>query len=401
MGISVAVLALSGVLLGAVSTDVAAGARLETMIGSAPVLPTEPTQAAFAAELTPLAGIELKDHRFRVMLRYSPRLFLRRPNVLGVDRPVLLHRATADERLRISRTVTFRANLSGSIGEVDYVGLSGVLPPTQLSQLNQSVIRLYDIQQTLALDLRASRRWLVSMSGFAGRGGPMSFETTALPTHTRAGAGPTIRHFLTRVDELRLPASAEYHRVGTTALAAEMGELDWDRHLSARTGTSLGGGVLASQYLDSSRSGTVLPTGSAAIRHALVDRRDLRIDGRLGVVLRGILNLLAVEYRPVAGLEAALALRSPPHWTANLRSSLYTAATSTPLRTGEPETFFSVEAPVIYTIDPNWSLETGLRSFFRAPHLSRGFDVEQLQVWGYVAVMGIFGTDPEPRTTVQ
>lgn len=401
MGLSVAVLALSGVVLGAVSTDIAVGARAETMVGSAPVVPTEPPRASFGAELTPLAGVELEDHRFRVVIRYNPRFFLRRPNILGLDRPVFLNRGSADERLRLSRTVTFRSNLSGSIGEVDYVGLASVLSRTQLSQVNQSVIRLYEVEQRLGVDVRASRRTTLLFNAFVGKGGAPDLSSSIFPTHTRLGGGPTLRYLLTRRDELRLPASVEYHRVNAAELAAETIELDWDHRISRRTRTTLVGGTFASEYLDSRHGSNVLPVASASVEHGLVIRRGTRLDGRIGVGVRPILNLLFSEYRPLAYTEGSLAFSSPPHWTAALRASLYTAATTTPLPTNEPETFFAAEAPIVYTIDPNWSVEVGARSFFLSPHLRNGFDVKQLQLWGYAAVTGVFGTEPEPRQTLR
>lgn len=398
---SVAVLALSGVVLGAVSTDIAAGARAETMVGSAPVVPSEPARASFAAELIPVAGVELEDHRFRVVIRYNPRLFLRRPNVLGLDRPVFLHRASADERLRVSRTVTFRSNLTGSIGEVDYVGLAGVLSRTQLAQINQSVIRLYEIDQRIGLDLRMTRRTTLLLDGFVGKGGAPDISSSLFPTHTRAGAGPTLRYLLTRRDQLRLPTSIEYHRINVAQLASETAELDWEHNISRRTRTTLAGGAVVSEYVDSRQGSTVFPLASASVDHGLVTHRDNRLEGRVSVGVRPVLNLLFAEYRTLAYTDGSVAFRSPPHWTAALRASFYTAATTTPLPSNEPESFFSAEAPITYTVDRNWAVEVGARSFFLSPHLKNGFDVMQLQLWGYAAVTGIFGTEPEPRQTLQ
>lgn len=398
---SVAVLALSGVVLGAVSTDVAAGARAETMVGSAPVVPSEPARASFAAELIPIAGVELEDHRFRIVIRYNPRLFLRRPNVLGLDRPVFLHRASADERLRVSRTVTFRSNLSGSVGEVDYVGLAGVLSRTQLSQVNQSVIRLYEIEDRIGLDVRTSRRTTLLLDGFVGKAGAPNLSSSTFPTHTRVGGGPTLRYLLTRRDQLRLPASMEYHRINTTQLTAETAELGWEHNVSRRTRTTLTGGALASEYVDSQRGTTVYPVASASVDFGLVTHRDHRLDGRASIGLSPFLNLLFAEYRTLAYTDGGVTFRSPPHWTAAVHASFYTAASATPLPSNQPESFFSAEAPITYTIDRNWAVEVGARSYFLSPHLKNGFDVEHLQLWGYAAVTGIFGTEREPRQTLQ
>lgn len=400
MGLFATAIALPGTLLFATTSDVAAGARAEIMAGSAPVIPSEPPRASFATELTPLAVYQLRDRRLRFVLRYQPRLFYRRPNVLGLDRPVLLHRASADERLTVSRSLTFRANLGASYGEVDYTGLSRILSPTQVSQLNLSILRLYDVEQTAALDARTGRRSSLSVAGFVGKGGPVDAVDSPIPTHARAGGGPTVRYRPSRTSDLRIPISVEYHLVNHEPIWAQMGELEWNYRASRRTRTTLAAGALSSEYPDAGRGSRVQLIAHAGITRGLVARRRFLLEARTSAGVRPTLNLLRAEYRPMAALEASLTARIP-RWTAALRATLYTAATSKPLRTGEPETFFSAETPVIYAVNPNWSLEVGTRSLFRSPHWKDGLDVQQLQLWVYGAVTAIFGTERDPRRTVQ
>lgn len=405
MGASAAVFAFASAVLGALSPDAAVGARLEIMAGSAPVLPSEPPEASFAAELAPLAALELEDARFRLVLRYNPRLFVRRPNVLGLDRPIFLHRGSLDEQSRLSRTVTFRNSIQGSAGEVDYVGFAGILPPTQLSQVNLSVIRLYDVQDTVSLDVLTAPRSRAVLAAVVGRSGPLDGGTNgAFPVHTRAAFQPEFQHTLTRRDRLKTLGSFEFHRIEQTKpvdLAVQTAGVDWERTHDRRTTTTIGGGVLVAEPTNSDRDSSFIPVGSASVLEHLVMTRRARLDGRLGVAMTGVLNILRAEYRPLAGVSGALEFRHPPRLTAVLRASLFTAATSTPLTTGEPETFFSAEAPVVYTVSPNLALEAGARSSFRSPHLKEGIRVEQLQIWGYGAVTVLFGTADDPHTTVQ
>ncbi len=401
MGLFAAAIALPGTLLFATTSDVAAGARAEVMAGSAPVIPSEPPRASFATELIPLAVYQLRDRRLRFVLRYQPRLFFRRPNVLGLDRPVLLHRASADERLRVSRSLTFRSNLGASYGEVDYTGLARILSPTQVSQLNLSILRLYDVEQTAALDARTGRRSSVSVAGFAGKGGPVDAVGSPIPTHARAGGGPTVRYLPSRRSELRIPISIEYHLVNHVPIWAQMGELEWNYRASRRTRTTLAAGAVASEYPDAGRGSRVQLIAHAGVTRGLVARRRFLLEARTSAGVRPTLNLLRAEYRPMASLEASLAARLPPRWTAAVRAAFYTAATSRPLETREPETFFSAETPVTYAVNPNWSLEVGTRSLFRSPHWKDGLDVQQLQLWVYGAVTAVFGTERDPRRTVQ
>ena len=382
---------LSVAVLGAVNVDGSVGGRAEMMAGSAPVTPSGPTQAAAAAELSPGAAFQLQAARWRLASGYSLRIFYRRPNALELDRPLFLHRGSIAHSARLTRTLTLETGVDGSIGEVDYTETGAVFDPTQTSQLEASVIDFYDVEARTALRARLDRRNELIGSARAGQSDALD-AGTGLPSHTHEGAGAEYRHRLTRIDDVHVPVTVEHDRIDDTQIISLGSELAWRRRVSRRTITSTAVGAVYAQPISDGGDGSMLPTAAASVAHAILRAERLRLDGRAAVSLRGALDVLRAEYRPMLGFDASTELGVFPDWTVALRAALYTAATSEPLGTGEPETTFTAEAPVLFTATRELSLEAGARTGWRSPHWSEGFDVEQFEVWVYVAVVAVFGT---------
>jgi len=378
-------------IFGAVSVHGAVGGRTELAAGSAPITPSEPAQAAVTAEVTPGAALGVNARRWQFESGYALRMFYRAPNALELDRPLFLQRARLGHTVRLDRRLTLQSSATGSYGEVDYTETSAVFDPTQTSQLDQPVIDFYDVEARTALDARVERRTGVSGGVLFGRSAPLQ-PGTGLPVHTRVGVASEYRHQLTRRDEAALPVSVEHHTLDDAALVALSAELGWRRRASRRTTVALAVGALHAEPVSEQGESSLLPTGRASVEHALRRERGFSWDSRATISLRAALDVLRVEYRPIAGIEAATELAWFPRWSSAVRAAWYTAATAEPLGTGEPETTFRAEAPVIFAATPEVALEAGLRTGWRAPHWSEGFDVEQLELWVYAAVTARFGS---------
>jgi hypothetical protein len=318
-------------------------------------------------------------------------MFYRAPNRLELERPLFLHRARLDNFVRLDRKLALRSSARGSIGEVDYTETSALFEATQTSQLDQAVIDFYDVEARTALDASVDRRTSVSGGVLFGRSAALQ-PGSGLPVHTQLGVESEYRYRLTRRDEAELPVSVVHHTLDDASLVAVSAELAWQRRASRTTSVALAAGALHAEPVSEQGDRRLLPTARASVDHALRRQRTFRWDARATIALRAALDVLRVEYRPIAGLEAATELAWLPRWTAALRAALYTAATADPLGTGEPETTFTAEAPVIFAASPDLAFEAGLRTGWRAPHWSESFEIEQLEAWVYGAVTARFGS---------
>jgi hypothetical protein len=206
------------------------------------------------------------------------------------------------------------------------------------------------------------------------------------------GAAAEYRYRLTRLDDAELPVSVEHHALDAAELVAVSGEGGWRRRVSRRTSVATAIGALHAEPVAERGERSLLPTARASVAHALRRERAVRWDAQATLSLRAALDVLRVEYRPMAGIEAATELGLLPNWTVAVRAALYTAATATALGTGEPETTFTAQAPVTFAVTPEFTFETGVRTGWRAPHWSERFQAQQLQVWVYAAVTARFGS---------
>src|SRR5687767_12521015 len=82
--------------LSAAVVEAAVGANGEVAAGRAPVDVDGDEENSLTFTLVPGAGLRLRSSTASLLLSYTPRIFYRLPNALGVDRPLVLHQVGAD-----------------------------------------------------------------------------------------------------------------------------------------------------------------------------------------------------------------------------------------------------------------------------------------------------------------
>ncbi len=417
-------------LLGALTADAVAGGRTEVMAGIAPVLPGESSEGSVGAALTPFGALQLSEETWHLGLKYAPRLLWRAPNAVNDGRPLLLQSGALEHEALLGRSLTLTTEVQGSAGRVDYsmyalqatpggsvspagtgaqpgqpqtttpgtaapsatTGQAGVAP----SQLSLTVIDLYDVSADTKLQAHTDARTTLTLGASGGDNGPIGAASESYPRHTRAALEPSLRYQLSPTDNLRMPLSSEYHRVNGVTLVDDSAELEWEHRFLPQTTLLLAAGGLYAKPLDPAGNGTFFPSADASLSHALVYERGLRIQGTLDVALQPLLFVLDADFRPIASVQAAFDMIVPPRLRAGLRASFSTTATARPYTPGEVETYFVAEAPIVYDVSPNVSFECGARSIWSAPHLSESFQLENAQLWGYLAITAVLGTNDDP-----
>lgn len=435
MGPGLAIFGLGAALLGSVTADAAAGARLELMGGAAPLQPGEPTKASIATALTPLAALRLSEPSWDLVCRYWPRLYLREPNPSADGRLLLLHQASIGNRVDLSPTVTWQSSLQGTAGSYDYTvyalsatpdaalrsgpkGQPGVvqpgglqpptmggagqptLPPQQAgvppANLPLSVLSIYDVSFDTSFALRTSARTSLDLGGVLGDSGSLNSGSSLYPHHQRAVFEPSFAYALSPVDDVKVPAAVEYHAIETTHLFAGSAQVDLTHRFSVLTKMRAGIGGVFFERVDPAAGAQVRPSGLLGITQAFAHLRELRIDGALDVIYQPLLYVQIAQYRPTLTLQAGVDAVLSPRWKAGARVSMSTTATAHPYVPGEIETFFIADAPVVYQATPSLAFELGARTLWNAQHFSESLAPENVQVWAYGAVTVLFATTEDP-----
>src|SRR5688572_26900151 len=111
--------------------DVSGGIAAEMRLGTAPTAAGQPTRAAFVFIATPEVGLRVRDRRRNAFtLGYAPRLLIRQPNYLGVNRPLVLHQLRALYLSQMTRKWSFGLGATANVGEVDYTANILVFAPS-------------------------------------------------------------------------------------------------------------------------------------------------------------------------------------------------------------------------------------------------------------------------------
>ena len=182
-------LPMASLLLVAGEVDINATVVAETRAGEAPLLANQDPRPGFIGLLMPSVELSVRNSNLDLRLEYGPRIFWRRPNELGRDRPLLLHVTNLTLATRLTPTTAWTAGAMVSVGEVDYTGLPGLVGSVQASLPPVANILVVtarsglDVQTTRVLRLGLAfegshRRWPVEVarSVVEGSGGFVPLE---------------------------------------------------------------------------------------------------------------------------------------------------------------------------------------------------------------------------------
>jgi len=394
--------------------DVSGGATAQLQAGRAPPNPgLDPTPAVLAV-VTPVARLHwaARARNQNAVLSYSPRLLYRFPNILNLNRPLLLHQIGGRYARGLTPTWSMVTGLAANIGEIDYTTAQQVFGDQQGNLPNASVVSYAAIGANIGFTGMLNPVHRLSLGVGADFRTPYgeSSETddpnsqALLPQQT-SGSGTVSHGYLVRsTDTLTTTLSGQYvdfDNRGASYIVS--GTYGWAHRIDSRLTSNIEAGLFLSQQTRAPEGfeqrvvgGTpVRPVFSAGLAGRLYNRTRLRITGNFGVSSSAFLDSVAGEVVPRAGASTGVTFFVPPSWTAGVQANFFTVATLEPRDFGEDantaqqqETVISFRTPVSYQFRNNsYALEFGSIVSARGPHLRAGdFQFRQLEVWGYVAV---------------
>jgi len=405
---------------GARSADISGGALVELRGGWAPVLPGQPQEAGMLLIVQPNVDLRVRDRRRGVFLvGAAPRMLMRQPNPLRLDRPLFLGTMHASYNVSLTRRWDFGVRGYSVVGELDYTSNALVLGPVQGTTPGADVTKYAIVDFAAPITGRLTRRNRLNITpsiGYRTPFGPSLSPITLadgrvvqpLPQFITANLAVADQYTASDRDMIEPQVRVGYvdFDPGAVFLEAE-GRLGWDRTILPRVVGHIDAGVLTAQIVArqddmADASSRTLPVGTASLFGELVQKADVRLDGTLGAAYIAYFDPILARLEPRAGGFVQLAVRIPPEWRVGVRASVYTAANRSPRV--EPvvgpgpmidpdETFFAFDAPVTYRINDNMAAEVGAIVTTRAPHFrSDQFEVRNTEVWGYVAFRFAGGT---------
>lgn len=385
--------------------DVSGGAAIEARVGSAPVTPGEPSVLSFLSILTPNADLRVTSRRGGIwLLGYSPRVQLRLPNRISLKRPLLLHQLYTGYDVDLTRRWALGVNLGGSVGELDYTGVTTFLgdnAQTPAVDVTQFAIASADVRFAVRMAPRHSigfgprgnyRAPISSNDGANGQAGAVPPQLTAeFPIIYTFDAAPR-----DGLDVTATPGVVDYDSEVT--FFSTDGRLGWTRQMRPQLSGRLDAGVFGASVVRGGNTSKVFPVGAGTLNGRLYSRSSHWVDGQLGVGVLGFFDRVTSRVDPRAQLTASITTVIPPRWSAGVTVAGFTAITSEPRVVGMsmtelPETLLRAQTPINYTINRFSSFEFGTVFSVRASHIaSDNFAFSQFETWFYVAYRIAAGT---------
>jgi hypothetical protein len=403
----------------AATVDVSGGVVAELRGGRAPVVIDAEPEPAMLMVLIPNADLRIRmRRRGAIMFGYAPRFVLRVPNLLGLNRPLVLHQLSSIYDVGLSRRWDFSGVVTSSVGELDYTANNLVLGTMQSSAPSAAVLQYAVVEASTTFTARAtSVDTVVFGPAFAYRT-PVGddFDLGEDPTPQQLAmflpeqlSGSLISAYTRMVsprDDVSVQLTPGIMAFDPGALFATVdARLAWGRQIRRRLRSRLDGGVFTVHVLDrrddpfEARS-RVLPVGNAGLTGALLSRARIRLDADVTAGINGFFDVLRGTVQPRAGGSVQLSADMPPRWRAGVVTSFFTSANRNPQTVLDgpqlllDETVLYAQTPVTYMIDERMFFEFGTIVTARGPHLSADdFSFgNQLELWGYVAFRFSIGT---------
>jgi hypothetical protein len=387
-----------------------AAARVEVAVGVAPATYSGRPERAVMFTLAPVAGWRLASRRWSLLLTYVPLLRWRHPNLLGLNRPLLLHGAKTRYMGNLSRRVGLSGGLDWQDGEIDYLSVTQLLGESQTSGPQATVLRFTQIGATAGIShayarrhqreigASASRRWLANEGA-----------VSTYPTQTDLGVNLIERYVASRRDDLSLAlglgttlydwgreSDTEYLENRYAMILSDprpsqqrydSGSIRtrWQRRLGRQSTMDVGTGVSGA-----SRNQGLLswyPHAQLGIAGLLNRDRQLQVRGNASAMGDAVLDQVYGGFRPIAGVAAGITVLRPGLWTLAFRLTATTAATLEPLGPERPESILRAEIPFTYALGSETSFEVGARAGSRGPHWAeRPFRLTEQYAWLYAAI---------------
>lgn len=376
----------------AVATEPFARVRAEVAVGSAPVDYGGRQSATVTYTLSPMGGWWIGTHTRSLLLAYTPRLMLRRPNRAGVNRPLILHDVSADYAERLSRRMQLSSRLAWVYGETDYLSFEEALGPTQTTVPRIALIRTTQVLGQVGLSHAYARRHARQIGVGASRLEPNGVRAKrVLSTQTSVNGSWTESCVISRRDTGSLTFGTGYTKFrgggigGRRSYASQLLRAGWQRRFSEQGTLSAGAGAYAVHMAGGLWSW--YPAADVSAADSLGRLGRLRITGHSAAALAATPDSVLGVVRPTLVLSMGIDATSFDRWSLGMSVSVATAATLESLEPERPESALSAAAPFSYELTRELVLETGARASLRASHwAAQERHTTDRQAWLYVAL---------------
>ena len=406
--------------------EVSGGVVVELRGGIAPIQPGRPEVPSFLMLVVPNIDFRYRHRRAGVLgFGYSPRMFYRVPNQLGVQRPLFLHQLSLTYSVPLDRRWELYARTNASIGDIDYTAASLVFQGPQANLANTPVLSFAIGDAELRFVGRIRPRHTITFATTAGYrialdpqdqpiqgpGGMTNAPLLSYPNQRAGYLGLGYSYAASRRDQISITSYngvIEFDPGGI--FVSNDGRVGWNHQIRRRVLSEIDAGALSAQVVSVDPGVPVVPrskvqpVGNARISGRLRSRARYTLDGSIGATYTGFFDAVRGQLSPRAGGSVTLTAAFPPRWSVGLISSLFTPATARPLppivlnmATGQSvpqtETIILNQIPIRYRVNDEMSIEFGAIANFRMPHLAAGTTAgTQVEAWGYVAFRIAGGT---------
>ncbi len=384
---------LAGLLIfGSAQVDGTLFARARTEVGSAPPAPDQENETVFATELRPGGTLNIETGRSQLLLGVEPRIYYRTPNLVGLDRPLLLYQANARYRRELSTRVRWINIVAASYGEVDYTSPDLAFTATTLpSDLGIAVIKRLTLDAESGFVLQLRPRAQLEAGAVVSHTKPIGFRAErSFPESTGVGIDLTQIYALSARSTIGFPVRPRYYFVSpgpdwmTLALGA-----GYRRQLDSITTIDALAGLQLAKV--DGQSTSIFPRARLGYEHILFQRADTTVANRLQAYLDASLDPAIGDVRPTFGVMAELRSYFASDWMTEV--SLTGDTTTTSSRSdvaSQGETIGTARATLGYRLINELRLETGVRFSTRAANLFES-DVEfsDEQVWGFLGITAL------------
>lgn len=363
---------LAAFLSSAGIVEAAAGVDGEVAAGRAPVDPTDPDQSSensITFTLVPGAALRLRSQTNNLTLTYAPRIFYRAPNVLEVDRPLVLHQVTLEDAVELSRRLSWGSSASLSIGEIDYTASNLVFAPgtsavrTSVADIvraeGQTGIR-YDVSRRLRWTWDASAEYTTPL-GDTGTSGlpadaplPDNLAFGALPESAQVSTNSGLSYALNRADRVGVNGEVTYQWFPDTGRFLLFSpDVTWESQLDRRTSIALSAGIAYVVALETQggieQENAFGGTGGFQLASVFQKTRAMTVTGAFNTSLDWFFDPVAGTSQPRAGADVGVDVQIRRKWQISPNVSFYAVLRDRAQALGEPpiETPDGTTAPVV------------------------------------------------------
>ncbi len=422
--------------LSAAVVEAAAGADGEVAVGRAPVDVDGDEEDSLTFTLVPGAGLRLRSSSTSLLLSYTPRIFYRLPNALGVDRPLVLHQVGLGHTQELSSRLDWSNNVQLSLGELDYTASSIVFDPGVTSVIRSSVAEVVRVEGSSGLDFQLSRRvnlgWDVSAEYTTSLDGAAPLASidpaptvdgtvqgppilgNAVPTSAQLTAESSLSYALDQHSRLATSAEVTYQWFPDTGRYLLLSpDVSWETAINRRTTLGASAGLAYVITLEAARGGNTSDaiggTGSFQLGSVLYSSGRATLSTGLSASLDWFFDPIAGTSQPRAGVEAGADLTLGRDWLIAPNAAFYTVLSGASTQLGDDEeapldmegsvpgvlaqdvpdaTLFRAELPIRYSVSRMLSLRAGGRAALRGQALSADdFRLdEQVELWVFLGL---------------